>query len=217
MLVTAIVLSVLYYAKYDGYTWEEARKVYILSIVFYILFSTFATLWGVATLKKMRKGCRNVHAYRLCIYLFINILIDIILLPIFMKVDDHDFYDFFWLVCFPLLLDMFILKPLLFGYVHERSFADYRFDYLVPNWLKQSISRYSNNQVAIRGCIIFVIYPIFYVMALPLGIYAIAYVLSALFVFYLLLFVSWITRGVSISTEDTNNSNTSTPQQDEHQ
>lgn len=193
------------------------RKVGILSIVFYILFSIFAALWGVVTLKKMRKECRNVHAYRLCIYLFINILIDIILLPIFMKVDDHDFYDFFWLVCFPLLLDMFILKPLLFGYVHKRSFTDYRFDYLVPNWLKQSIGRYSNNQVAIRGCIIFVIYPIFYVMALPLGIYAIAYVLSALFVFYLLLFISWIIRGVSISTKENNDQNTSTLQQDENQ
>lgn len=193
------------------------QRVGILSIVFYILFSIFATLWGVATLKKMRKGCRNVHAYRLCIYLFINILIDIILLPIFMKVDDHKFYDFFWLVCFPLLLDMFILKPLLFGYVYKHSFTDYRFDYLVPNWLKQSIGRYSNNQTAIRGCIIFVIYPIFYIMALPLGIYAIFYVLGALFVFYLLLFVSWIIRGVSISAKENNAPNTSNSQQNENQ
>lgn len=152
-------------------------------------------------LKKLRNIQKNVHAYRLCVYWFINFLLEMILLPILWEefIDDY-----FCELILPLLIGIFLTKPLAFMYLYRCARKEYRFDYLMPNWLKQSIKRYSTDQVAIRSVIVFVLYPIFYIMALPFGAYAILYVLPMSFLFYLFLFVSWIGLGTSMPSKEEN-------------
>ena len=59
--------------------------------------------------------------------------------------------------------------------MRKKAPMEYSEDYLVPQWFKDKFYKYLNNRAELRTILLFLYIPLFYVIPLPFGTYAIVF------------------------------------------
>lgn len=83
----------------------------------------------------------------------------------------NDWSEFGVLVIFETL----IKNGLILFYLRKEATKEYSEDFLVPQWFKDKFYKYLNNRAELRAILLLLYMPLFYVIPLPFGTYAIVF------------------------------------------
>lgn len=95
-----------------------------------------------------------------------------------------------------IVIETLVKNGLILLYLRKKVMLEYSEDYLVPQWFKDQFYRYLNNKAELRVILLFLYMPLFYVIPLPFGTFAIVFyimpvcILSGLYLGY-----KWIKAG----------------------
>lgn len=74
-----------------------------------------------------------------------------------------------------IILETLVKNGLILFYIRKRATQEYSEDYLVPQWFKSKFYKYLNNKAELRTILLFLYMPLFYIIPLPFGTYAIVF------------------------------------------
>lgn len=136
----------------------------------------------------------NKRAYYHYRYIEANIIIGIITGCIidYCYWANDDWFGFGVLVIFETL----IKNSLILFYLRKKATKEYSEDFLVPQWFKNRFYKFLNNRSELRAILLFLYMPLFYVVPLPLGTYAIVfYIIPVCVLIGIYLAFKWIIAG----------------------
>lgn len=108
----------------------------------------------------------NKKAYNLYRYIKVNIIIGIILGLIILCDSELGIF---------IILETLVKNSLILLYLRKKATKEYSEDYFVPQWFKGRLYKYLNNRAELRAILLFLYMPLFYVIPLPFGTYAIVF------------------------------------------
>lgn len=71
--------------------------------------------------------------------------------------------------------------------------------YLIPQKIKNLVNRYSASEAPLRALLVFIIFPLYYLLTLPGGFFFLLYIIPAVIVYTLVFFIQWIIKGTKES------------------
>lgn len=74
-----------------------------------------------------------------------------------------------------LIIETVVKNSLILLYLRKKASMEYSEDYLVPKWFKDKFYKYLNNRAELRTILLFLYIPLFYVIPLPFGTFAIVF------------------------------------------
>lgn len=108
----------------------------------------------------------NKRAYNLYKYIEVAIIVGIILGLIILCDSELGIF---------IILETLVKNGLILLYLRNKATQEYSEDYLVPQWFKGRFYKYLNNRAELRIILLFLYMPLFYVIPLPFGTYAIVF------------------------------------------
>lgn len=112
----------------------------------------------------------NKKAYNLYRYIKVAIIISIILgLIILCNSESESELGIY------VILETLVKNGLILLYLRKKAPMEYSEDYLVPQWFKNKFYKYLNNKAELRIILLFLYMPLFYVIPLPFGTFAIVF------------------------------------------
>lgn len=185
--------------------WEKGTSSKMLLLLFILsscLYIICTFVFSIVHLKRKKRTGQikslqmtNIFKYIIfCIIIecLINILIALAYFPISVGYAEEEFTMLEVLFFGSLLLIQF---PALM-YVERKMQEEFSTNYLlIPQWLREFISRYDSTEVLLRACTVLIIYPFFYICTLPFGIVGLIYIIPAFAIFILILMIKWIING----------------------
>lgn len=159
-------------------SFKDFAKERRYSIAFMILLSIAAVITlvfmvkEVITLIKANLKCSsklfwtNKRAYNLYKYIEVAIVAGIILGLIILCDSELGIF---------IILETLVKNGLILLYLRKKATQECSEDYLVPQWFKGKFYKYLNNRAELRAILLFLYMPLFYVIPLPFGAYAIVF------------------------------------------
>lgn len=74
-----------------------------------------------------------------------------------------------------IIIETLVKNGLILVYLKKIAMQEYSEDYLVPKWFKDKFYKYLNNKSELRAILLFLFMPLFYIIPLPCGTYAIVF------------------------------------------
>lgn len=148
---------------------------------------------GVWTNRKVQVPWTNKKAQALYKYIYYVSAVTIVLgLIIFFCILDEDpAFIFFWLAVEALVKNMLLLI-----YLKKKAKQEYSEDYLIPHWFKSKFYCYMKSKAGVRVIMLLLFFPLFYIVPLPLGTYAIVFYILPISLLIALYFAfMWIKLG----------------------
>ena len=166
--------------------------IVLLSIViaitlFFVVREVFTSIKNILKHNSSKLLWINKKAYNLYRYIKANIIAGIILGLIIACDSELGIF---------IILETLVKNSLILLYLRKKAPMEYSEDYLVPQWFKDKFYKYLNNRAELRTILLFLYIPIFYVIPLPFGTYAIVFYIipvSLLIVAYICF--KWIRAG----------------------
>ena len=159
-----------------------------------LLFSILAIC---CTVKNCKKCETNNHALRLFIYLVLCLLIEFLIMLIYFTTNLNDGERLE--ICTIFTLYLVIVRTPLIVYVYKQIEKPDTTFYLIPQWLKDFITKRFSSEVPIRAALVYIIYPLFYICTLPAGLLGWFYLIPASIIFAIVLLTIWVFRGMDKS------------------
>lgn len=157
-------------------SFRDFAKERIYSIAFMILLSiviviilAFVVREIITTIKAKHNTklfWTNKRAYNLYRYIKVAIIISIILGLIILCDSELGIF---------VIMETLVKNSLILLYLRKKAPMEYSEDYLVPQWFKDKFYKYLNNRAELRAILLFLYMPLFYVIPLPFGTYAIVF------------------------------------------
>jgi hypothetical protein len=142
------------------------------------------------------RGVTNKRAYRLFVVSAVSTIIEVIWTIICINQDAvYNELDEI-IILYPIVL---ILHFVLMIYTYCKIFDEDTTFYLIPQWLIKALKRLCTTEASLRALLVFIIYPLYYVYALPYGFVVLFYILPAIVVYALVILINWIIKGNAIS------------------
>ena len=169
---------------------EKKQRKTLESILFMIII---ASGLGIFFLVSARIGKQNSHARSLAIYTIICVTLNIIIFGV-MAIDNPNLDETLAFVLFDFLPSIVVLS-VTERFLANKSYQDYQSYFLIPMWLSDNFNL--TNEFRKRLLMIFLIYPFFFVVPLPvIGIFFLGfYILPVLLILGIIWTVLWIREG----------------------
>lgn len=185
------------YSRSLTYQW-----FYFITCILWIISVIIILILYSKILKKQNR-IKNLKAYKLLVYMSICLIIEyavhiIIALANIPLYQDNLVDLFIFIGIFSAYL-VVVRIPLLV-YVCKQICTEPTY-YLAPRWLQNFIKTYSISEAPIRTSVAFILYPLFYLCTLPLGIVFLVYVIPAAIIYIIALFINWAINGMKKPTE----------------
>lgn len=95
-----------------------------------------------------------------------------------------------------LIIETVVKNSLILLYLRKKASMEYSEDYLVPQWFKSKFYKYLNNRAELRTILLFLYMPLFYVIPLPFGTFAIVfYIIPVCLLIGAYIVFKWIRAG----------------------
>lgn len=177
--------------KYEIIVEKENRQRNMLGSILYAII--LASGLGIFFLVSARIGKQNSHARCLAIYSIVCVALNIIIYGV-MAINNINSDETQAFVLFDFLPSIVVLS-VTERFLANKSYQDYQSYYLIPMWLSDNFNL--TNEFRKRLFMIFLIYPFFFVVPLPvIGIFFLVfYILPVLLILGIIWIVSWIREG----------------------
>lgn len=181
---------------------------YLMVLAFVIFCIIYITLYVIFFEKRRNK---NVHSEKMRLYANFMIIVNIIAFFIeSYKVINYQFkFDNTSKIFLYSMLATILLDCVLLSYLNIKLRQNYEFDFLLPSWTKKLLRTYSLSLSEKKGLVVFVLYPLFILGFLPLGIFILYYVITFVIVFCFVIFVKkvrvWICSDEALQIQNGNN------------
>ena len=94
------------------------------------------------------------------------------------------------------VFEALIKNDLILSYLRKKATKEYSEDFLVPQWFKNKFYKYLSNKSGLRVILLFLYMPLFYIVPLPCGIFAIVlYIIPVCVLIGIYLAFKWIIAG----------------------
>ena len=174
-----------YEAKKQRELWENRLYMILLisSLCVFILLSN--------KLERKNSQARNLAIYTIACF-------SLVLIGSAITFFSDKFYDDERYTVAFLLLSSAIILSLIESFLAKKTKQDYNRYFLIPNWLQNNFK--INNEFRKRQLIIFLIYPLFFIVPLPfVGLcFFVCYILPVFFIFVFVWALFWIREGKKI-------------------
>lgn len=185
------------YNRYQNLSEKEKdqRKLWVRILYVIVLVSGL----GIFYLISMKFGRKNSHARNLAIYTIICIALSFLIYGT-MAIDNPNLDDTLAFVLFDFLPSILVLS-LTERFLAKKSHQGYNSYYLIPQWLSNNLQ--ITNEFRKRLLMIFLIYPFFFIVPLPVvGMFFLAfYILSVLLILGIIWIVLWLREGKKIDAK----------------
>ena len=144
-------------------------------------------------------GKKNIHARNLALYCIASVIVSLLFCS-YMVIAHAEFDDI--LVCILLwYLPSVVILSLMEAFLAKKSQEDYHRYYLIPVWFSEKFR--VNSEFRKRICMLFVFYPFFFIVPIPLvGILFFAfYILPVSLILGILWIILWVREGKKIDTK----------------
>jgi hypothetical protein len=175
---------------------EKEQRVLWGSILYVILFVSGLCVFFLAS-KKLGRG--NPHARNLAIYTIICMAISFLIYGA-MAINDPNLDETLAFVLFDFIPSILVIS-MIERFLAKKSFQDYHNYYLIPQWLSNNLQ--ITNEFRKRLLMIFLIYPFFFIVPIPVvGMFFLAfYILSVLLILGIIWIVLWLREGKKIDAK----------------
>ena len=134
----------------------------------------------------------NKKAYILYSYIKVIVILTVVSGLILLCTDSYIRRGFGMLI----IVETLVKNGLILVYLRMKATQEYSEDYLVPQWFKDKLYKYLNNKSELRVILLFLYMPLFYIIPLPFGTYAIVfYIIPACLLTGAYLGFKWIKAG----------------------
>lgn len=177
--------------KYEIIVEKENRQRNMLGSILYAII--LASGLGVFYLISAKIGKKNLHARYLAIYTIACVALNIIIYGV-MAINNINSDETLAFVLFDFLPSIVVLS-VTERFLAKKSYQDYQSYYLIPKWLSDSFNL--TKEFRKRLLMIFLIYPFFFVVPLPvIGMFFLGfYILPVLLILGIIWTVLWIREG----------------------
>jgi hypothetical protein len=169
---------------------EKKQRKTLESILFMIII---ASGLGIFFLVSARIGKQNSHARCLTIYSIVCVALNIIIYGVMaiININSDETLSFVLIDFLPSTVVLSVTER----FLAKKSYQDYQSYYLIPKWLSDSFNL--TNEFRKRLLMIFLIYPFFFVVPLPvIGMFFLVfYILPVLLILGIIWIVLWVREG----------------------
>lgn len=166
-------------------SWISIVMTTLLGIVLLIIYIT----------QIKTRGVKNKRAYRLFLIHTVGCIIEYFVFLLSLNQD--------WLkdtyLGMVIYIPIFIIHIVLMISTYRKIFEEDTTFYLLPQWLMNVVKSLCTTEASLRSLIVFIIYPLYYVYALPFGCVVLFYIIPAIVVYALVVLTNWIIKGNAIS------------------
>ncbi len=197
-IVKSIDLRSYYERELEEIEREKTRKEQreIIFTIFSIMSLLFLFI-SVTIIKKI--GKENIHARNMAIYSFICFILGLV-------ISGFAIWDMYLdeaIVVLVFVIFHFVITFCIEKFLVNRSHKEYEYYYLIPQWF---LSNYKvKNEYSKRLLMIFLIYPLFFVVSIPfIGIvFFLFYIIPVLFILGIIRLILWVMEGKKIDAQST--------------
>ena len=179
------------YNRYQNLSAKEKEQRILWESILYVIILVFGL--GIFFLISMKIGKKNSHAKNLAIYTIICIALSFLIYGA-MAIDNPNLDDTLAFVLLDFLPSVLVIS-LIERFLAKKSHQDYYCHYLIPQWLSSNLQ--ITNEFRKRLLMLFLIYPFFFIVPLPVvGMFFLAfYILPVLLILGIIWIVLWIREG----------------------
>lgn len=183
--------------KYEIIVEKEDMQRKMLESVLYVII--IASGLGIFFLVSARIGKQNSHARSLAIYSIVCVALNIIIYGemAIININSDETLAFVLLDFLPSIVILSITER----FLANKSHQDYQSCYLIPMWLSDNLNL--TNEFRKRLMMIFLIYPFFFVVPLPvIGMFFLVfYILPVLLILGIIWIVLWVREGKMMDSQ----------------
>lgn len=176
--------------------------IYLIICIVWIINTIVILILYLSQLKS-KKTIKNIKAYKLLIYMSICLIIEyithLIIVLLAYPLDGGDDFEILFIFIGIFGAYLLLIRMPLFVYLCKSMYTEQSDYFLAPQWLQNYIKTYSLSEAPIRTCVAFILYPLYYLCTLPLGIAFLAYVIPAIIIYIIALFINWAINGMKES------------------